>query len=145
MRAQRARATRERLVEKVDADLHRASLLPAPSRVGTPVKDHHSAYLAKTITALSPDGHTRVDELLDELAGSVGDRGLVSQFAEIRKTEADSGQLAAGPDLGRSFSKQQLDELITGFMVIRDQEPLDDVNDWANAVIQLLKDDAESQ
>jgi hypothetical protein len=109
------------------------------------VKDHHSEYLAKAIAALTPEGHVRVDELLNELAHSVGDRGLVSQFAVIREYEADSGELAAGPDPGRLFRKQQLDDLITGFTIIRDQEPLDDVNDWANAVIQLLEDDAESQ
>ena len=34
------------------------------------MKDHHSEYLAKTIAALTPEGHVRVDELLDELAGS---------------------------------------------------------------------------
>jgi hypothetical protein len=109
------------------------------------MKDHHSEYLAKTIAALTPEGHHRVDELLDGLARSVGDRGLVSQFAMIREREADSGKLAAEPDPGLSFTKQQLDDLITGFTIIRDQEPLDDVNDWANAVIQLLEDDAEAQ
>ncbi len=109
------------------------------------MKDHHSEYLAKTITALTPEGRVRVDELLDGLAASVGDRGLVSEFATLRKHEADSGKLAAGPDPGRSFSNQQFDELITGFTLIRDQELLDDVNDWANAVIQLLEDDAESR
>jgi hypothetical protein len=109
------------------------------------VKDHHSEYIAKTIAALTPEGHARVDELLDGLARSVGDRGLVYQFAVVREREADSGQLAVGPDPGRSFTKQQVDDLITGFTIIRDQEPLDDVNDWANAVIQLLEDDAESQ
>lgn len=107
------------------------------------MKDHHSEYLAKAIAALTPDGHARVDELLDELARSVGDRGLVSQFAMTREHEADSGELAAGPDPSLLFTKQQLDDLITGFTLIRDQEPLDDVNDWANAVIQLLEDDAE--
>jgi hypothetical protein len=109
------------------------------------MKHHHSEYLAKAIAALTPEGRARVDELLDELARSVGDQGLVSQFAVIREREADSGKLAAGPDPGLSFTKQQFDDLITGFTIIRDQEPLDDVNDWANAVIQLLEDDAESQ
>ena len=109
------------------------------------MKDHHSEYLAKTIAGLTPEGHVRVDELLDGLASSVGDRDLVYQFAMTREHEADSGKLAAGPDPGRSFTKQQLDYLITGFTIIRDQEQLDDVNDWANAVIQLLEDDAESQ
>jgi hypothetical protein len=109
------------------------------------VKDHHSEYLAKTIAALTPAGRVRVGELLDGLADSVGDRGLVSEFAMLRKQEAESGNVAAGPDPGRLFTKQQLDELITGFTIIRDDEPLDDVNDWANAVIQLLLDDAESR
>jgi hypothetical protein len=109
------------------------------------VKDHHSEYLARAITALTPEGHARVDELLNGLAHSVEDRGLIYQFAMIREREAGSGELATGPDPGRSFTKQQLDDLITGFTIIRDQEPLDDVNDWANAVIQLLRDDAESQ
>jgi hypothetical protein len=109
------------------------------------VKDHHSEYLAKAIASLTPEGHARVDELLHGLADSVGDQGLVAEFAMVREQEADSSELATGPDPGRSFSKQQLDDLITGFTIIRDQEPLDDVNDWANAVIQLLEDDAEAQ
>ena len=109
------------------------------------MKDHHSEYLARAIAALTPEGQVRVDELLNGLARSVGDRGLVYQFAMIREHEADSGELATGPDPGRSFTKQQLDDLLTGFTIIRDQEPLHDVNDRANAVIQLLKDDAESQ
>ena len=87
------------------------------------MKDHHSEYLAKTIAALTPEGHVRVDELLDRLARSVGDRGLVSQFALIREREADSAKLAAGADPGLSFTKQQLDDLITGFTIIRDQAP----------------------
>ena len=29
-----------------------------------------------------------------------------------------------------------------GFTTIRDQEPLDDVGDWANAVLALLEDEA---
>ena len=109
------------------------------------MKDHHSEYLAKAVAALTPAGRARVNELLDELVDSVGDRGPVSQFALIRRQEADSGELAAGPDQGRAFTQQQFDELITGFTIIRDQEPLDDVSDWANAVIQLLEDDAESR
>jgi hypothetical protein len=109
------------------------------------VKDHHSEYLAKTIAALTPEGRARVDELLDALAAGVANQGAIFEFALVRKREADSGDLAAGPDPGLSFTKQQLDELITGFTIIRDQEPLDEVNNWANAVIQLLEDDAESQ
>jgi hypothetical protein len=33
--------------------------------------------------------------------------------------------------------------LTAGFRTIRDQEPLDDVSDWANAVVALLEDEAE--
>jgi hypothetical protein len=40
--------------------------------------DHHSAYLAKAIEALTPGGHTRVDELLDQLADVVGDHEAVA-------------------------------------------------------------------
>jgi hypothetical protein len=36
-----------------------------------------------------------------------------------------------------------LDLLIPGFRAIRDQEPQDDVADWANAVVALLEDEAE--
>ena len=105
------------------------------------MKDHHSEYLAKTIAALTPEGRARVDELLDGLSASVGDHSLISDFATLRRQEADSGQPAAGSDPGRLFSGPQFDEVLTGFTVIRDQEPLDDVSDWANAVIQLLEDD----
>lgn len=109
------------------------------------MKDHHSEYLAKAVAALTPEGRARVDELLDELAASVGKSGPIAQFAAIRKQEADSGQPATGPDPGASFTGPQLDDVITGFTVIRDQEPLDDVGDWANAVIQLLEGDAGSR
>jgi hypothetical protein len=34
--------------------------------------------------------------------------------------------------------------LTAGFRTIRDQEPLDDVADWANAVVALLEDEAKS-
>jgi len=39
------------------------------------------------------------------------------------------------------LSKDELDVLTTGFMTIRDQEQLDDVADWANAVLALLRDE----
>jgi len=108
------------------------------------VKDHHSEYLARAIAGLTPDGRARVDELLDELSASVGNQALVAAFARIRRQEVDSGTPATGPDAGLGFTDHQLDELITGFTIIRDQERLDDVNDWANAVIQLLEDDADA-
>jgi hypothetical protein len=31
---------------------------------------------------------------------------------------------------------------VLGFRTIRDEEPLDDVADWANAVLALLEDEA---
>ena len=105
------------------------------------MKDHHSEYLARTIAALTPEGRARVDELLDALVASAGELSLVSDFARVRKQEADSGRPAAGSDPGRLFTGPQFDEVLTGFTVIRDQERLDDVSDWANAVIQLLEDD----
>jgi hypothetical protein len=41
------------------------------------------------------------------------------------------------------LTEQELDGLTAGFMTIRDQEPLDDVANWANAVLALLEDEAE--
>jgi hypothetical protein len=38
------------------------------------------------------------------------------------------------------LSEEELDILTVGFMTIRDQEPLDDVANWANAVLALLAD-----
>jgi hypothetical protein len=39
------------------------------------------------------------------------------------------------------LSEEELDILTVGFMTIRDQEPLDDVANWANAVLALLADE----
>jgi hypothetical protein len=107
------------------------------------VADHHSEYLSRAVAALTPEGHRRVDELLDQLAGVVGDREWLAAFAKTRRAEADSGELvtpAAEP--AEMLSPDELDRLISGFEEIRDQEPLDDVGDWANAVVQLLEDAA---
>ena len=105
--------------------------------------DHHSEYLAKALDALTPEGHQRVDELLDQLAEVVGDHEAVASFAAARKIEADAGRVeAAGPSPGTALSRQELNVLIPGFRTIRDQEPLDDVADWANAVVALLEDEA---
>jgi hypothetical protein len=106
--------------------------------------DHHSEYLDKALAALTPEGHKRVDELLEQLAEVVGDHEAVASFAAARKTEADVGQMEASPGAGseRSLSRQELDILIPGFRAIRDQEPLDDVADWANAVVASLEDEA---
>ncbi len=107
--------------------------------------DHHSQYLAKTIDALTPEGHKRVDELLEQLAEVVGDHEAVASFAAARKAEADAGGMdgSAGVGPGRALSRQELNVLIPGFRAIRDQEPLDDVADWANAVVALLEDEAD--
>ena len=108
-----------------------------------PSTDHHSEYLSRSVAALTPAGHRRVDELLDQLAGVVADREWLSRFAKARRVEADTGRVDAGArDPGEMLSPQELDALMTGFLTIRDEEPLDDVTDWANAVIALLQDDA---
>jgi hypothetical protein len=106
--------------------------------------DHHSEYLARAIAALTPEGHARVDELLDQLAAVVGDHEAVARFAAARKAEADGGATeSGGVGAGRVLSRHELDILITGFTEIRDQESLDDVGDWGNAVVALLEDEAE--
>ena len=92
--------------------------------------DHHSAYLAKTVAALTPAGRERVDELLEQLVEVAGGRERLVRFASARKSEAEVG-----------LTEQELNALLGGFMRIRDQEHLDDVADWANAVIALLEDE----
>ncbi len=64
-----------------------------PTDVST--TDHHSEYLAKALDALTPEGHERVDELLDQLAEVVGDHEAVARFAAARKAEADAGRMEA--------------------------------------------------
>ena len=102
--------------------------------------DHHTEYLKQAVAALTPRGHERVDELLDQLAAAVGNRDELARFAKARRSEADLGRADTGP-LG-TLTRHELDELATGFTTIRDQEPLDDVADWANAVIALIEDEA---
>ena len=108
--------------------------------------DHHSAYLAKAIAALTPEGHRRVDELLEQLAEAAGNHEAVVLFATARKAEADLGSTDAGEraDPRRALTRGELDVLLAGFRTIRDQETLDDVADWANAVVALLEDEAGS-
>jgi hypothetical protein len=108
--------------------------------------DHHSEYLATAVAALTPEGRARVDELLDQLAEAAGGRESLTRFAAARKTEADSGRTGLSPvaEPGRKLTKQELDNLMAGFMTIRDQEHLDDVANWANAVLALLEDEAEA-
>jgi hypothetical protein len=105
--------------------------------------DHHSAYLTRAVEALTPEGRKRVDELLEELAEAVGGHERVLHFAEAREAEANLGRttLPGAPEPGNMLTEQELDVLIAGFTTIRDQEPLDDVGDWANAVLALLEDE----
>jgi hypothetical protein len=103
--------------------------------------DHHSAYLARALAALTPQGRTRVDALLEQLADAVGGRERLARFAEARRAEAH--REAAGPG-EPELSEAELDALIGGFLRIRDQEPLDDVADWANAVVALLEDERDA-
>ena len=109
-----------------------------------PTPDHHTEYLTSAVAALTPQGHQRVDELLDQLADIVGDRDEFLRFAKARKTEADLGRADGPTDTGAlpTLTRDELDGLATGFMTIRDQEPLDDVADWANAVLALIEDEA---
>ena len=101
--------------------------------------DHHSAYLAQTVAALTPEGRARVDELLDQLAQAAGGRERLVRFAAAREAEADTGRVSAEP--AAAMTPQELEALTAGFMAIRDQEPLDDVAQWANAVLALLADE----
>ena len=109
-----------------------------------PTPDHHTEYLTRAVAALTPQGHQRVDELLDQLADIVGDRDELLRFAKARKAEADLGRADGSTDTGalRTLTRDELDGLATGFTTIRDQEPLDDVADWANAVLALIQDRA---
>jgi hypothetical protein len=106
--------------------------------------DHHSAYLAKALAALTPAGHQRVDELLDQLTEVVGDRVRLVRFARARREEADAGrpEPEAAGDAAPALTRGEIQGLLVGFRTIRDEEPLDDVGDWANAVLALLEDEA---
>jgi hypothetical protein len=105
--------------------------------------DHHSQYLAKVVAGLTPDGRKRADELLDQLALAGRSREWVVRFAMAREAEVDGGGTGtpAGGEPGERLSEAELDIVMTGFTTIRDQEPLDDVSDWANAVLALLTDE----
>ena len=106
--------------------------------------DHHSKYLAKAVAALTPEGRKRVDELLDQLAVA----GRSRECRPLRAgpwAEVEAGRTDTSPadEPGERLNEEELDGLTAGFMTIRDQEPLDDVNDWANAVLALLADERE--
>ncbi len=104
-------------------------------------RDHHSAYLARAVAALTPEGRARVDELLAQLEQAAGGHEWLVRFAQVREAEADAGRPAGGPDPGLMLGEQELYALLVGFKTIRDQEVLDDVTDWANAVVALLEDE----
>jgi hypothetical protein len=104
------------------------------------VSDHHSAYIARAVAALTPEGHARVDELLEQLAQAAGGREWLVRFAKAREAEAEGAALADDP--ARRLNRDELQALRVGFRTIRDEEPLDDVTDWANAVLALLQDEA---
>jgi hypothetical protein len=109
--------------------------------------DHHSEYLTRALAALTPSGVARVDELLDQLAAAAGGRDRLVRFAVVRKAEADLGRVVTPVtgDPADELGTAELDALLTGFKSIRDSEQLDDVTDWANAVIALLQDELADQ
>jgi hypothetical protein len=118
-----------------------AAAVAAATRLRS-LSDHHSEYLARAVAALSPEGHRRVDQLLEQLAASIPGHPWLVAFAKGREAEADSGHLGNDPtDPVHRLSDDELEWLASGFMSIRDQEPADDVGDWANAVIALLEDE----
>ena len=101
--------------------------------------DHHSAYLARAVAALTPEGTARVDELLAQLAQSARTHEWLVRFAGVRRAEADAHHTSPQEiDPAEMLSEDERNELIRSFMVIRDTEGLDDVADWANAVLALL-------
>lgn len=107
--------------------------------------DHHTSYLAKTVSALTPEGRRRVETLLCELVQASGDHEWVARFARERTAEVETGRVeAATPgDPTLRLSVEELDRVTAGFMTIRDEEPLDDVADWANAVVELITDERD--
>jgi hypothetical protein len=87
-----------------------------------------------------------VDALLEQLAAAVPGHPWLVSFAKAREAEADTGSLEADTaDPVHSLSDEELELLAGGFITIRDQEPADDVADWANAVIALLEDEIRSR
>jgi hypothetical protein len=129
-------------VSRAAPRLSRAAVASAASTTVN-ATDHHSKYLAKAVAALTPEGRKRVDELLDQLAVAGRSREWVVRFALAREAEVESRRTdtSQADEPGERLNEEELDSLTAGFMTIRDQEPLDDVNDWANAVLALLADE----
>ena len=106
--------------------------------------DHYSAYLDRAVAALTPEGTARVDELLAQLAQSARTHEWLVRFAGVRRGEADAHHAThLDLDPAEMLNEAERNELIRSFMVIRDTETLDDVADWANAVLALLTDAEE--
>jgi hypothetical protein len=101
--------------------------------------DHHSAYISRAVAALTPEGHRRVDELLEQLAQAAGGREWLIRFAKAREAESEGAEITQEP--ADRLGDHELYALLQGFKTIRDTEPADDVTDWANAVIALLEDE----
>jgi hypothetical protein len=105
-------------------------------------RDHHSEYLARAVAALTPEGRRRAGELLAQLIEAAAGDDPVVRFAADLRTEVDLGHtvLASRRASDGWPDARDVDRLMAGFTAIRDQEPLDDVADWANAVVALLED-----
>ena len=63
-------------------------------------------------------------------------------FALSRSEPSSALRVVTSGNPVRSSPEAELNILIPGFSTIRDQEPLDDVADCANAVVALLEDEA---
>ena len=48
--------------------------------------DHHTAYLARAVAELTPEGRARVDELLDQLAEAAGGREWLTRSFRSNKS-----------------------------------------------------------
>jgi len=76
--------------------------------------DHHSAYLARAVAALTPAGKSRIDELLEQLVTAVGGREQVTRFATALKTDVDLGRTTGGSAPEEGLSRQDVDDLLPG-------------------------------
>lgn len=102
--------------------------------------DHHREYLARAVAALTPEGRARALELLAQLHDSASGDEPVMRFAADRRIEVDLGRLVPESQATEWPGPGDVERLHDGFRAIRDQEPRDDVSDWANAVVALLED-----